>query len=112
MGTRVHFPLVLVNFRDYVLGGTNSSISRFFRYFSFGLDQALLSKKTVSKLKIIVIRQKNAFSLKNGMLLIFYIVTFNFPGIPGNFSPFPGKFLFPENELVREIDSPSSNARA
>ena len=88
-------------------GGTKSSISRFFKYFSFGLDQALLSKKIVSKLKIIVIRQKNAFSLKNGMFLIFYIVSFQFPGIPGNFLGFPGNFPFPENEIVRKIDSPS-----
>ena len=90
------------NFREFFMycGGTNSSISRFFKYFSFGLDQALLSKKIVSKLKIIVIRQKNAFSLKNGMFLIFYIVSFQFPGIPGNFLGFPGKLT----ALVKSLD--------
>ena len=81
-------------------GGTNSSISRFFKYFSFGLDQTLLSKKIVSKLKIIVIRQKNAFSLKKGMFLIFYIVRFQFPRIPGNFLGFPGKLT----ALVKSLD--------
>ena len=35
------------------------------------------------------------------MLLIFYIVTFNFPGIPGNFSAFPGKFPVVASEAVR-----------
>ena len=97
------------NFREFFMycGGTNSSISRFFKYFSFGLDQTLLSKKIVSKLKIIVIRQKNAFSLKNGMFLIFYIVSFQFPGIPGNFPEKFGNSRFPGNEIVREIISPN-----
>ena len=99
------------NFREFFIycGGTNSSISRFFKYFSFGLDQALVSKKIVSKLKIIVIRQKNAFSLKNGMFLIFYIVSFQFPGIPGNFPEKFGNSRFPGNEIVREIDSPRTD---
>ena len=61
-------------------GGTNPSISHFF----LALDQHLLSKKIVSKLKVSVIRQTNTFSLNNWKFLIFYIVSFKFPGIPGN----------------------------
>ena len=65
-------------------GGKNSSISQFFKDFSLGLDQHLLSKKIVSKLKVSVIRQTNTFSLNNWKFLTFYIVSFKFPGIPGN----------------------------
>ena len=42
----------------FTLEGHIPQFHDFFRYFSFGLDQALLSKKTISKLKIIVIRKK------------------------------------------------------
>ena len=65
-------------------GGKNSSISQFFKDFSLGLDQHLLSKKIVSKLKVSVIRQTNTFSLNNWKFLTFYIVSIQFPGILGN----------------------------
>ena len=45
----------------------------------------------ISKLKIIEIRQRNAFSIKNGMFLINYIANLNFPGIPGKLK-LSGKF--------------------
>ena len=63
-------------------GGEKPSISQFFKCFSFGLDQALLSKKITSMLKINAIRQWIAFLSKLGVIFSFYIVSFKFPGIP------------------------------
>ena len=51
-------------------------------------------------------RQKIAFSFKNGIFLVSYIVSLKFPGIPGNFPENFGNSRFPGNEIVREIDSP------
>ena len=63
----------------------------------------------ISKLKIIEIRQRNAFSIKNGMFLIYYIANLNFPGIPGKFPEYFGNSRSREIEIVREIPNPSSN---
>ena len=61
----------------------------------------------ISKLKIIEIRQRNAFSIKNGMFLIYYIANLNFPGIPGKFPEYFGNSRSREIEIVREIPNPS-----
>ena len=61
----------------------------------------------ISKLKIIEIRQRNAFSIKNGMFLINYIANLNFPGIPGKFPEYFGNSRSREIEIVREIPNPS-----
>ena len=60
----------------------------------------------ISKLKIIEIRQRNAFSIKNGMFLIYYIANLNFPGIPGKFPEYFGNSRSREIEIVREIPNP------
>ena len=69
-----------------------------------GLDQTLLSKKIVSKLKIIVIRQKKCiFSQKWDVFDFLYISKFSVPGnsreFPGKVRefPFPGKWNSPGN---------------
>ena len=61
----------------------------------------------ISKLKIIEIRQRNAFSIKNGMFLIYYIANLNFPGIPGKFPEYFGNSRSREIEIVREIPNPT-----
>ena len=67
----------------------------------------LLSKKMIfkiSKLKIIDIRQRNAFSIKNGMFLISYKANSNFLGIPvqGKLK-LSGKFPTPTMLLVGSL---------
>ena len=55
-------------------------------FYAHRLNQTLLSKKMISKiskLKIIEICQRNAFSIKNGMFWIYCIANLNFLGIPG-----------------------------
>ena len=93
------------NFREIFMyyGGEKPSISQFFKCFSFGLDQALLSKKITSMLKINAIRQWIAFLSKLGVIFSFYIVSFKFPGIPGYSQTDFGKFPF--REWISQLDS-------
>ena len=85
-----------------------SSILQFFKCFSFGLDQALLSKKIPSMLKIIEIRQWIAFFSELGCFWVFIKWVLKFPGIPGNSRTDFGKFPFPGTKIFREIDHPIS----
>ena len=97
------------NFREIFMyyGGEKPSISHFLKCFAFGLDQALLSKKITSMLKINAIRQWIAFLSKLGVIFSFYIVSFKFPGIPENSQTDFGKFPFPGMNFFREITHPS-----
>ena len=88
----------------------NSSISLILGFFLIAQNQNLLSKKMIlkiSNLKIIEIRQRNAFSIKNGMFLIYHIGNLNFPGIPGKFPEYFGNSHSREIEIVREIPNPN-----
>ena len=61
----------------------------------------------ISKLKIIEIRQRNAFSITTGMFFIYYIANLNCPGIPGKSPECFGNSRSREIEIVREIPNPN-----
>ena len=78
-GSREFLGNLYVLWRDKFLNLT------IFQRFFFRLRSTFtVEKERKSKLKISVIRQTNTFSLNNWKFLIFYIVSFKFPGIPGN----------------------------
>ena len=54
-------------------------------------------------------RQKIAFSFKNGIFLVSYIVSLKFPGIPGKFPEYFGNSRSREMKILREIVSPNQN---